>query len=139
MNGPAQQVVSCTNQGRSTLFVSTITVRERHNYVTRHYKDQQYWLDDVNTEEASKKFIVSIVDTVYLEPLWEPRFEYKGKTLRNFLNLLINDFQATPEEQAVVKALIEQAWDPNQHIVKLFSSLKKKLTILGKMKNATQD
>ena len=59
----------------------------------------------------------------------------KGKTLRDFLDLLIDEFQSTPEERAAVKALIEQAWDPNKHIVKLISRLKKQLTILGEMKN----
>ena len=59
----------------------------------------------------------------------------REKNLHNFLDLLINDFQATPEERAAVKALIEQAWDPNELIVKLFSRLKKQLTILGEMKN----
>ena len=51
------------------------------------------------------------------------------------MDLLTNDFQATPEERAAVKALIEQTWDPNEHIVKLFLQLKKQLTILGEMKN----
>ena len=51
------------------------------------------------------------------------------------MDLLIDDFQATSEEQVAVKALIEEAWDPNQHIVKLFSKLEKQLIILGKRKN----
>ena len=89
----------------------------------------------MNAEEACKKLIISIIDAVYLEPLWEPKFEYKGKTLRQFLDLLIDEFHATLEEQAAVKALIEQAWDPNEHIVKLFPRLRKQLTILGEMKN----
>ena len=51
------------------------------------------------------------------------------------MDLLIDDFKATSGEQAVVKALIEQAWDPNQHIIKLFLKLKKQLIILGEVKN----
>ena len=51
------------------------------------------------------------------------------------MDLLIDEFQATPEEQAAVKALIEQAWDPNDHIIKLYSRIKKQLTILAEMKN----
>ena len=62
------------------------------------------------------------------------KIQIQRKTLRDFLDLLIDDFQATPEERAAVKALIEQAWDPNEHIVKLFLRLKKQLTILGEMK-----
>ena len=92
-------------------------------------------LEDMNTEEAYKKINISVIDAVYLKPLWEPRFEYKWKSLHDFLDLLIDEFQATPEEQAAVKALIEQAWGPNNHIVKLFSRIKKKLTILAEMKN----
>ena len=131
VGGPAKQVVPSTNQRRLTPYVAPTPPRERHNYVTRHYYDQQYWLDDVNTEEACKKFIISIFDEVYLKPLWEPKFDYKEKFLRKCLDLFIDDFQVNPEEQAAVKALIKEAWYPNQHIVKLFSKLKKQLTILG--------
>ena len=137
LNGPALQVVASTNQGRLVAFIPIDTVRQRHNYVTRHHKNQLIWIKDGNTEEACKKLIISVIDSVYLEPLWEPSFKYKGKTLRDFLDLLIDDFQAIPVEQSVVKALIEHAWDPNKHIVKLFFRLKKHLTILGEMKNVT--
>ena len=134
--GPALQVVRLTIQGRLTPYVAPTTTREQYNYITKHHKNQFVWLEDMNAEEACKKLIILVINAVYLEPLWEPRFEYKGKTLRNFLDLLIDEFQATPEEQAAVKALIKQAWDPKKHIVKLLSRLKKKqLTILGKMRN----
>jgi len=45
-------------------------------------------------------------------------------------------FQATLEERAEVRKLIETPWDPNPHINKLFANLKKHLTTLGEMKNA---
>ena len=95
MRGPTQQVVLSTNQGRLPPYLAPTTTREQHNFVTKFYEDQQYWLDNVNVEKIGKKFIISIVNAVYLEPLWEPRFEYKGKSLRQFLDLLINEFQAT--------------------------------------------
>ena len=56
--GPALQVVSSTNQGRLTPYVTPTTTREQHNYVTRHYKNQLYWLKNMNTEEECKKFII---------------------------------------------------------------------------------
>ena len=46
------------------------------------------------------------------------------------MDVLIDDFQATPEEQAVVRDLIEAPWDPNQHIIKLFVNIKKHLETL---------
>ena len=49
--------------------------------------------------------------------------------------MLIDESQTTPEEQVVVKALIDEVWNPNQHITKLFLKLKKQLTILGETKN----
>ena len=52
------------------------------------------------------------------------------------MDVLISDFQATPEERAEVRKLIDTAWDPNQHIVTLFASTKKNLTTLAEMKNA---
>ena len=52
------------------------------------------------------------------------------------MDVLISDFQATPEERAEVRKLINTAWDPNQHIVTLFASTKKNLTTLAEMKNA---
>ena len=94
------------------------------------------WLEDLNTEEAYKNLIISIIDKVYLEEIWNARFGYKGKTLRDFMDLLIDNYQATLEVRAAVKVLIEQAWDPNEHIIKLFSRLKKQLTILAEMKVA---
>ena len=51
------------------------------------------------------------------------------------MDLLIDEFQVTLEEQAAVTALIEHAWDQNDHIIKLFSRLKKKLIILAEIKN----
>ena len=50
VGGLAQQVVLSTNQGRLTPYVAPITTREQHNYVTRHYKNQQFWLDNQNAE-----------------------------------------------------------------------------------------
>ena len=35
-----------------------------------------------------------------------------------------------------MRALIKQAWDQNDHTIKLFLQIKKQLTILAKMKNA---
>ena len=78
-------------------------------------------MDDQSAEEALKKFILSRVEDVYLEALHQPRIRYKGKTLRQFMDVLIIDFQATPEERAEVRKLISTAWDPNQHIITLFA------------------
>ena len=51
------------------------------------------------------------------------------------MDILIDDYQATLEDQAAVKKLIEAAWDPNQHIVTLFDNIKTHLTTLAEMKN----
>ena len=77
--GPALQVVPSTNQGRLTPYVAPTTTQERHNYITRHYENQLYWLEDMNAEEACNKLIILVINAVYLEPLWEPRFETKEK------------------------------------------------------------
>ena len=76
-------------------------------------------MDDQAAEEASKKFILSTMDNNYLELLHEPRIHYKGKTLWHFLDVLIDDFQATPDKRAEVRKLIDAPWDTNQHIIKL--------------------
>ena len=94
------------------------------------------WMIKMLKKHARSSLYQSIVNKVYLELLWEPRFQYKGNTLRQFLDLLTDNFQATQEERAAVKALIEETWDPNQHIIKLFSKLKKHLTTLGETTNA---
>ena len=52
------------------------------------------------------------------------------------MDILINDFQATLEERAEMRKLIEIAWDPNQHIITLLANIKKHLTTLAEMKNA---
>ena len=52
------------------------------------------------------------------------------------MDLLIDNYQATPEERAAVQVLIEQPWDPNEQIVTLISQLKKQLPILAEMKDA---
>ena len=69
LGGPAVQVVLSTNQGRLAQYVTPTTTQERHNYVTTHHKNQLMWLEDMNTEEACKKLIISVIDAVYLEPL----------------------------------------------------------------------
>ena len=85
-------------------------------------------MDDQNVEESLKLFILSRFDEVYFDDLKDTRFGYKGVTIRDFMDLLIDDFPATPEERAAVKKLIEADWDPNQHIIKLFLYLKEHLT-----------
>ena len=51
------------------------------------------------------------------------------------MNVLIDDYQVTSEEQTAVKELFKASWDPNQHIVTLFGNIKTYLTILAEMKN----
>ena len=133
-NGPALQVVQSADQGEPLPYVHPTTVRERQNYLHEYRKDQEYWLNDQNTEEALKKFIISRFDEVYFDDLKDTRFGYKGVTTRDLIDLLIADFPATPEERSAVKKLIEADWDPNQHIVKLYSYLKENLTTLAKMR-----
>ena len=133
--GPAAQVAS-QNQGQLVPFVPTTSVRQRHNEVSQHNEKQAQWLEDNHANEACKNLVIKIVDKVYLEKLYNERFGYKGKTLRDFMDHLIDKYQATPEERAAVKALIDQPWDTNEHIVNLFSRLKKQLTILAEMKNS---
>ena len=93
-------------------------------------------MDDQNDEEAYKEFILTRVDEVYLKALYQPRIRYNGVTLQQFMDVLINDFQATPEEREEVRKLIDAPWDPNQHIITLFADIKKHLTTLAEIKNA---
>ena len=120
-NGPAVQVVPSSNQGQLAPFLAPTTNREQHNHVTIHNDAQTAWLEDNHTNEACENLIITILDRVYLEQLWNKRFGFKGKTLREFMDLLVKTYQATPEERAAVKALIDQPWDPNKHIINLFS------------------
>ena len=124
-----------SNQGQLTPFVPPTTNRGQHNFVSTHHENKKTLLEDLYAEEECKTLIISIIEKVYLEALRNKRFGYKVKTLRDFVDLLINNYQATPEERVIVKVLIEQAWDPNEHMIKLFSRLKKQLTILAKMKD----
>ena len=134
--GPDDQVEPSTNQGQMEPFLAATTVRERHNNVMQHNNAQTQWLEDNNANEACKNLVIKIVDKVYLEKLYNERFGFKGKTLRDFMDHFIEKYQATPEERAAVKALIDQPWDTNKHIINLFSQLKKQLTILAEMKNS---
>ena len=133
-NGPAVQIVPSVDQGQPQPYVAPTTIRQRQNYLHEYRRDQEYYLNDQNVEEALKKLIISQFDEVYFDDLKDTRFGYKGVTTRDLLDLLIADYPATPEERAAVKKLIEADWDPNQHIVKLFAYLKEHLTTLAKMK-----
>ena len=82
-----------------------------------------------------KEFILSRVDEVYMRELYTARIGYKGVTLREFVDLLVDNYEATPEDRADVKKLIEAPWDPNQHIVLMFDTLKTNLETLADMKN----
>ena len=82
--GPAVQVVLSTNQGRLVPYVAPTITWEQHNYVTTHHKNQLMWLEDMNAEEECKKLIILVIDAVYLEPLSEPKFKYKVKSLCDF-------------------------------------------------------
>ena len=106
-NGSAAQVVQSTNQGQLVPFLAPATNRERHNYVNIHNKAQTAWLEDNHANEACMNLIITILDKVYLEELWNKRFGFKGKTLRDFMDLLIDNYPATPEEREAVKALLD--------------------------------
>ena len=133
--GPNVQVVLSTNQGQLVPFLATTTVWEQHNYLTCHNDAHTEWLKDNTTNEAYKNLIIQIVDKVYLSSFYNKRFGNKGKTIREFLDLLIEKNQTTPEESAAVKVQVDQPWDINEYIITFFDRLKKQLTILAKMKN----
>ena len=70
-----------------------------------------------------------------MRSLHTAKIRYKGVTLRQFMDLLINNYEATPEERANMRRLSEAPWDPNQHIETLYDSLKTNLETLAEMKN----
>ena len=74
--GPAVQVVPLTNQRQLAPFVPPTTNRERHNYVNLHHEAQKAWLEDYHAEEACKNLIITIVDKVYSEELWDEQLGY---------------------------------------------------------------
>ena len=63
------------------------------------------------------------------------KIRYKGVTLQQFMDLLIDTYKATLKERTNVKKLIEAPWDPNQHIKTLHNSLKTNLETLANLKN----
>ena len=71
-----------------------------------------------------------------MKALHHPKIWYKGVTLRQFMNVLIDNYQATREERAVVKKRIKEPWDPNQHIKKSFEHIRTYLQTFAEMKNA---
>ena len=52
------------------------------------------------------------------------------------MDVLIDNYQATPEEGVVVKKLIEALWDPNQHIITMFDNIRTHLQTLAEIKYA---
>ena len=70
-----------------------------------------------------------------MKSLHQPKIRYKGVTLQQFIDLLINNYQATLEKQADAKKLIKVQCDPNQHIEILFDRLRTHLQTLAEMKN----
>ena len=81
--GPPQQIVWSTNQGQQLPYIAPTTLRERQNYLITYHQNQGYWLDDQAAKELLKEFIISRVDEVYLEALYQPRIRYKGKCFDN--------------------------------------------------------
>ena len=77
------------NQEQMEPFLVATTVCERHNDVTRHNNAHTELLEDKNANEACKNLIIQTVDKVYLGKLLSKHFRYKGKTIRDFLDLLI--------------------------------------------------
>lgn len=57
------------------------------------------------------------MDEIYMKELHQPRIWYKGVVLQQFMDVSIDDYQATLEEWAPVEKLIKVQWDPNQNIV----------------------
>ena len=67
-----------------------------------------------------------------MNSLHQSKIRYKGVTLQQFMDLLIDNYQITPEEQTDVKKFIKAPWDPNQHIEALYDSQKTNLESLEK-------
>jgi len=135
VNGPDAMIPESTNQFEPDEWQLGFTHRQREIYLHGYFRDQNNFLDDQAAQEALKEFILSRLDEVYMRELYTARIGYKGVELREFIDLLIDNYEATPEDRADVKKLIEAPWDPNQHIVLMFDTLKTNLETLADMKN----
>ena len=67
--------------------------------------------------------------------LYQSKIRYKGVTMSQFMDLLIDTYQVTLEREADRTKIIEAPWDPNQHIKILYKSLKTNLETPTNMKN----
>ena len=93
-------------------------------------------MNDQAAQEILKEFILSRIEEVYIKLVYQPKVWYKGIILWQFMDLLINNYQATLEEWADVKRPIKAPWDPNQHIKALFDRLGAHLQTLVEIKKA---
>ena len=79
--GSAVQIVQFINQGQQLPYVPPTIAQEQQNYLIEYHRDHGPWLDNQASKEALKEFILTRVDEIYLELLYEQRIWYKGKTL----------------------------------------------------------
>lgn len=77
LGGPAQQVVQSTNQNQQVPYIALITAQKGQSYIITYYQEQTFWLDDQNAKEACQNFIISSMDKVYLNTLYQPKIWYK--------------------------------------------------------------
>ena len=104
-------MVVSTNQGQPIPWQLNVTARQRETYLIEYLKQQEWWLCNQGAEEVGKQFITSQLDEVYLKPFKTAPIGYKGVALLQFIDLLKDNYPATPKECIEVKNATAEKWD----------------------------
>ena len=111
------------NPGPAT-FAGLASAAARDNYIIDHTAQMAQWQADCNVKEACKRFLVSRFEPVYFQELADPVTDFKQVSVRDMLRHLTTRYPPTPDETQLQEAILQEDWDPNNHIENLFQSVR---------------
>ena len=120
-------VAASVNQGLPVPWLGIVTNIQQENYLLNYFRDQEDFLTDQASQKCMKKIILKVVPEVYFMQIKHNVVGYKKVTLLQFIQLMEDDFPATPEEQAKIKAALMKKWNPAEHIIHMLECNKKLL------------
>ena len=126
-------VLASTDQGQPNAWGSRTSKQQCENYMIRYLRDQENYLSDQAAQEALKAFILELVPEYKLTRLKKKCLVYTNVTLKQFMDLLCDDFPASPEERTNIKLALQEKWNPAEDIAIMFNRNKELLESLADM------
>ena len=108
---------------------------ECQDYAREYVNRQEAFLNDQNSEEECKQFILDNMEPVYLSVIKDRKVGFKIVTLNYMINNLIVKFPANKEAKDVQKVILKEKWNINEDIKHMYLRTQNTFKRLDEMEN----